>query len=232
LTNIKVVILVGPSDFGRCPLGSHLNRAYWPVFGKPALERTIGLLAEQGLSRFVVCRQSDPSDKLSHPDVKIPNGADVVFLNDPLPRGPAGCLRDAIDFVRDDLLLVMPAGLVSPPVVERLLDQHYGAQSPLSVFLNPKTEGAEYPLESGIYLCSPEAVRIVGENGYMDLKEGLIRELARLGKFARAFYLDVDAGNFRTWQDYMDAVGHHLIRHAHQRIGIGGFVFDLSSGLL
>jgi exosortase len=63
------------------------------------------------------------------------------------------------------------------------------------------------------------------ESGYMDLKEGLIGELSRLGKPARAFYLDVDAGNFRTWQDYLDAVGNHLIRHARERIGIKGFVF-------
>jgi len=226
LANVNVVILVGPPDFGRCPLGSRLNRACWPVFGKPAIERTIELLSDQGLRRFAVCVQSDPSDKQSVRSIRIPDGTEVTFLNDPFPRGPAGCLRDAADFARDDLLLVMPGSLVSPPDVQRLLAQHSRAQSPLSVFLNPKTEAAEYPMESGIYLCSPKAVRIVPENGYMDLKEGLIRELARQGKPARAFYLDVDAGNFRTWQDYMDAVGHHLIRHARRGIGIKGYTFD------
>lgn len=226
LKNVKVVILVGPCDFGRCPLGSRLNRAYWPVFGKPAIQRAIDLLADQGLSRFAVCRQSDPSDRQSHSAIQVPEGAEVSFLNDTFPRGPAGCLRDAIDFVRDDLLLVMPASLVSPPDIQTLLAHHRQAAGPLSVFLNPKTEGAEYPMESGIYLCSPEAVRIVPESGYMDLKEGLIRELSSLGKPARAFYLDVDAGNFRTWQEYLDAVGNHLIRHARERIGIKGFAFD------
>jgi hypothetical protein len=160
--NVKVVVLVGPCDFGRCPLGSRLNRAYWPVFEKPAIERTIDLLADQGLRRFTVCRQSEPSDLAPPLPLQLPGGAEVTFLNDPLPRGPAGCLRDAIDFVRDDLLLVMPA---EPGQSARCADAAgssiAGPKDSLSVFLNPKTDSAEYPMESGIYLCSPEAVRMI-----------------------------------------------------------------------
>lgn len=228
MTNIKVVILVGGLDFGRCPIASRLNRALWPVFGKPALQRTIDLLACQGLRDFVVCCRGDEIDPLQQA-IHAAEGATLAFSKDVLPRGPAGCIRDAVDFVRDDLLLVLSASMVSPPDIQMLCAMHAQSGAPLTVFLNPPDHAAQYPLESGIYLCAPEAVKMIPERGYMDLKEGLILELVRAGKTAQSRYLPVDSGNFRTWEEYVTAVQKHLLRHAANGIGIDGFSFTSGS---
>lgn len=225
---MKAVILVGALDFGRCPIGSRLNRALWPVFGKSALQRLIDLLAGQGMRRFVICCQDDQIDQLQ-PLIQAPARADVRFLKDAFPRGPAGCIRDAADFVRDDLLVTLSASLVSPPNMEELCSAHRQSNAFLTVYLNPKNETASYRMESGIYVCSPETVRMIPECGYMDLKEGLVRELVRAGKPAQSHYLEVDAGNFRTWEEYIEAVGQHLMRHSQKQIPIDGYTFEPDS---
>ncbi|MCE5187083.1 MAG: exosortase [Planctomycetaceae bacterium] len=225
LTNVKAVILAGTVDFGRCPLSSRLNRGFWPVFGRPAIQRTIELLAAQGIARFAVCCQSDSAAQ-ARSIIKPPEGTHVEFLNDPFPRGPAGCLRDAIDFVRDELLLAVSGAIVSPPEAGQLCRLHRQAGALLSVFLNPEDKAVDHRLDSGIYVCSPQAVRMISEVGFMDIKEGLVRHLVRTGNAPKAFTLDVDSGNFRTWQEYVLAVQKHLLRHTQTAIAIEGYYFD------
>ena len=54
--NIKAVILVDGVDLGRCPIGSRVPRALWPVGEKTVLENLIEQLAGQGIRRVAVCQ--------------------------------------------------------------------------------------------------------------------------------------------------------------------------------
>ena len=47
--HIKVIILAGGRDFGRDLLAADLPTALWPVVGKPALQRLLDSLADQGV---------------------------------------------------------------------------------------------------------------------------------------------------------------------------------------
>ena len=55
IDDVKAVILVGGRDFGRCPTATRLNRALWPVAGKPVLQHLIEHISNQGVRRFVIC---------------------------------------------------------------------------------------------------------------------------------------------------------------------------------
>lgn len=201
IDHLKAVILVGSRDFGRCPVASRLNRALWPVLGKPALQVLLDELAAQGLKRIVVsCKdQSEFIRESIHWDEAL---LDVTFQEETLPRGPAGCIRDAFD-PGDQLLLVLPANIVNPLNVQQLLDLHYQQQGDMTVFLSPKTSPEETHAEdSQVYICSPAVLNGIPETGFFDLKEGLIPALVKNGQTIASAHLPVQSGHYRSWHEY------------------------------
>jgi len=56
---VKVIILAGSRDFGRCILPSRLPTALGPVAGKPVLERLLNSLADQSIKQATICSNCD-----------------------------------------------------------------------------------------------------------------------------------------------------------------------------
>ena len=150
--NMKAIILAGGHDFGRCPLAPHLPAALWPVAGKPVLERLLISLADQGIKQAVICSNGDSA--LLAESIHADNRLELKALNEPLPVGTAGCIRDAVGDETDvlssrpswlgqaetgkaGLLLVFPASMTCPPKIDVLISAHRDGQSDLTVLLNP-----------------------------------------------------------------------------------------------
>ncbi|MEJ2704091.1 MAG: exosortase [Sedimentisphaerales bacterium] len=209
--NANAVILVGSRDFGRCPLASRLTTALWPVVGEPVLDRLLKHLAYQGIRRAVICA-SEKDLELSE-SIRGDNRLELGFLNESLPVGTAGCLRDAAGGEDDALSLVFPAGLVSPPDIAALIDAHEKGRSDLTVLLNPGCgNGTTAGSASGIYVMESRVLAHVPEAGYVDIKEGLIPGLLRAGRTVHAATSARHAGNFRNWREYLYAVADYLER--------------------
>lgn len=209
--NIRVIILVGMRDFGRYPLASRLNTTLWPVFEKTVLERLLTHLANEGIRQVVVCSGEEASSLAG--SIRVDNRLEIEFLDEPLPVGTAGCLREAVRGDEDALLLVFSASIVSPPEIGVLIDAHNEGQSDLTVFLNPCDEESNQPGQAaGIYVCDPSVLKHIPEAGYVDIKEGLIPEMLRAGRTVHAATLREHVGNFRDWRGYLFAVSHYLER--------------------
>ena len=95
-SSVKIIILAGTRDFGRCPIASRLPTPLWPFAGKPVLSRLLSHLARQGVKHATVCSNGDSS--LLKGGIALENiqGLDVGFLDEPLPVGTAGSVLDAI----------------------------------------------------------------------------------------------------------------------------------------
>ena len=211
MLDAKAIILVGSRDFGRCPLASRLTTSLWPLVGKTVLERLLTHLANEGIRQVVVCSGEEGSSLAEsiHADDRL----ELEFLDEPLPVGTAGCLRDAVRGEEDTLLLVFSAGIVSPPEISVLVDAHNKGRSDLTVLLNPGYgDGAPSGQAAGIYVCEPCVLEHVPEAGYVDIKEGLIPEMLRAGKTVHAATLPKHVGNFRDWQGYLYAMANYLER--------------------
>ena len=61
---IRTVVLVGRRDFGRCPLAARLPVALWPIAGKPAVERGVRHLADEGIREVALCCDDTVSDSV------------------------------------------------------------------------------------------------------------------------------------------------------------------------
>jgi len=190
-------------------VATRLPTALWPVVGKPAVQRLLNHLAKQGIRRATVCSNSDGS--LLAESIHTCNGLELEFLNEPLPVGPAGCIRDAAGDATNGLLLVFPAGLICPPKIDELLRAHQNGQCDLTVAFNPG-HGNGQPMgePADIYICDPSILEHIPKDGYFDIKEGLIREMLRAGKSVHAVRLRNPVGNFRDRQEYLRAIGNYL----------------------
>lgn len=207
--SIKAVILASGRDFGRYPLASRLPPALWPVAGKPVLERMLRHLSLEGINHVVVCTNGD--SLMLRQSVGTSDYVKLEFLEEPLPVGTAGCIRDAAGDQTDALLLVFPATMVCPPKIDALIRAHDDGQSDLTVVFNPAhTNGKFMPQAAGIYICETGVLEHIPKEGYFDIKEGLIPEMLRAERTVHMAVLPNDVGNFREPQEYLYAVAHYL----------------------
>jgi exosortase len=201
----KAIILVGNRDFGRCPIASRLPTALWPVAGKTVIERLLCNLADQGIKQVVICGR----DASSLTGIKnlIGDRLALSFFDESLPVGTAGCIREALRDKAEELLIVFPVGIVNPPEIDMLIKAHSDGQSDLTVMLNPCYQDCRDLKEaSEIYVCNPDIIKHIPEEGYFDIKEGLIPKMLHDGKTVCAATLPHHAGNFRNRQEYLNSV--------------------------
>ena len=206
---VKAVILAGSRDFGRCPLASRLPTALWPVVDSPALEHLLRHLSRQGIKQAVICSNGDGS--FLELSIDSNDYIELEFLDEQLPVGTAGCIRDAANGETKALLLVFPASIICPPKIDTLISVHRDGQSDLTVMFNPdRGNGKMLGEPAGIYVCDNRVLEHIPKEGYFDIKEGLIPEMLRVGKTVHTAILPNHVGNFRVRQSYLYAVANYL----------------------
>ena len=197
---------------------SRLPTALWPLAAKSSIEHLLISLADQGIKQAVICSNGDGS--LLAESIHADNRLELNFLDEQMPSGTAGCIRDAtrppagsskFEVRSSNLLIVLPAGMISPPKINVLINAHRKGQSDLTVMLNPVRRNGKLMGEAaGIYICETSVLEHIPKEGYFDIKEGLIAELLRAGKTVHTAVLPNHTGNFRDWRGYLDAVANYL----------------------
>jgi len=209
LNNIKIIILAGSRDFGRCPLASRLSTALWPVAGKTAIERLLVHLSNHGVKQVVICSNGDAS--LLRQSIETQDHIELKFLDEQLPLGTAGCIRQATDADDDALLLVFPANMVLPPDIDALIAAHENGKSDLTVVFNPTSKNGRADAEvAEIYVCGPTVLKYIPKAGYCDIKESLIPAIVRAGGTVHAATLPKSVGNFQDRAGYLAAIADYL----------------------
>lgn len=207
---VKAVILVGSPDFGRCPLATRVNRALWPIAERPVLQRLVEHVSYQGVRRFVICHSYEEANLRE--SVTFPEHLDVQYWAETLPRGTAGCIRDAADPDQDELLFIFPAALISPPDLHELISEHRTKDGIMTIFFTPSGQrGVELARDAQIYVCEPEVMKYIPAQGYFDIKENLVPTLVQAGKIIAYAQLQHDAGNYRNWGEYVRMIKQHLL---------------------
>jgi len=210
IDDVKAVILIGSRDFGRCPTATRLNRALWPLAGKPVLQRLIEQISNQGVRRFVLCCENYAAQ--TRQKLQLPSYLDVRFIEETMPRGTAGCIRDAAEPGRDELLFVFGACMTAPPDLSDLIEAHRQGTAEMTIFFNPP-RGAESPQQDAqLYICEPSILESIPPKGYFDIKESLVPELVARQKAIYGATLNSPCGNYKNWEQYLQAVGDYLHR--------------------
>ena len=219
--NIKAVILAGSLDFGRCPIASRLPASLWPVAAGFTLKRLLLHLASHGVRYITICSNGDSSLLKKAIDIEDIRTLDVRFLEEPLPVGTAGSIRDAVNGKTDEVVLVFPANMMRPPDISLLIAAHHEQGANLTVVFNPASENDKIrDKAAGIYVCNSSVLEHIPAVGYYDIKESLIPELLRAGKRVHYSVLPHSAGNFRDWRGYLDAISNYIENMAETDIDL------------
>lgn len=209
--NIIAIILTGKRDFGRCPIASSHPVALWPIMGKSALQCLLDSLAEQSVTQAIICSYGD--SLLLKQEFSDYHRLKLTFLEEELPLGTAGCIRYAVEHGLEPLghkecqLLVFQGSMVSPPKIDPLLEMHEKKEAILTVGLNPAKSGSALGSEAaGVYMCDPEVLKFIPEDGFCDIKETLIPALLQADKTIEAITFLNSVGNFREKSGYLAAM--------------------------
>jgi len=206
---IHAVILAGSVDFGRCPLASRLPAAVWPIAGVPALTRVVRKLSLEGITKVTICFNGD---KKQLQDILTDVGQiEIEFLEEDIPLGTAGCLRDTAVDNKETQYLVCPAAINDVPNLENIVREHNESDAEMTVLLNPQGENNRGEGEiTGIYLFESSVLDSIPPEGYVDIKETLIPSLVQARRRVHGFRLSRSVGSFRDRNGYLNVIADHL----------------------
>jgi NDP-sugar pyrophosphorylase family protein len=158
-------------------------RPLLPIANRPLASYAAEWLYEGGIREVAVCANRETrtvGEGLWH---HIPDGLQLTLREDEdhVPRGPAGCVRDAAAGYEGPVVVV--DGTTIPLAdLRELLASHQLSGAALTVVVRPEPGGGRRHEPCGIYVFERRALDYVPSRGYCDIKESLIPRLHRAGE--------------------------------------------------
>lgn len=196
---MRTILLAGGPVDQEPGFPTALPRPFWPMIMRPLVPQLIDRLVAGGTRALSVCangRATFYSARLNAEALKL---AEIHFVQDVLPRGPAGCLKDNEPFVQDDTFAVVHAACWLEDPMADLVARHRQQHNQLTVFCAPGTY-----VPRGVYVCEPEVLRHIPPVGYCDIKEQLIPCLVDHGLRVGALPLRGRTAEVINTRSYLD----------------------------
>ncbi len=203
--SVRAIILAGNRDFGRCPLASKVPLALWPVGEKPALLHLLDNIQKEGINSAVIC--SNGQRELLQKAAADVHSPKIEFLEEPLPLGTAGCIRDAVSNASEELFLILSGQMFLLPNLKELIIAHRTSKAALTIVSNSENNST-----CELYLCNRSVLEQIPPKGYFDIKESLIPALLKAGKIIRAINIpEKIPGIFRNRPEYLKIMEKYMI---------------------
>jgi mannose-1-phosphate guanylyltransferase len=141
----------------------------------------------------------------------VPVDMTYSYIEDPMPRGAAGCVRDAADAEACETYVVTDSSAVPTHVnLPELLASHKASRAAATVVVYSKpgprgTPGAVTPV--GIYVVNRAALDCVPSRGFFDFKEHLIPKLYSSGVRVLAYPISRAVPRVMNAQTYLAVNG-------------------------
>jgi len=183
--SIRGIVLAGGPSCGECELAQIIPRPMLPVATRPLICHTLSWFGHDGVERATVCANGNTSLFSRH----LRNGEGlkiaIDYTEDLMPRGPAGCVRDAAMAGGEEHFVVVEGGVIPHVDLTTLLREHHANAAPMTMVVRRNTATSDWPVDGdeplGIYVFTRETLALVAETGFCDIKEGLIPELYKRG---------------------------------------------------
>jgi len=180
------VVLAGVHQWGGCALDRVLPRPLLPVANRPLVSYSMDWLRAAGVRDLFLCANCHTRLIRKHLCHRPGDEADIDYYEDTMPRGPAGCVKDAWFDGRIEVMVVLDGTTVPQCDLGDLMAAHEESEAVLTVVVaagaSPGRVQQEVLVPTGIYLFSKRALEYVCPAGYQDIKEKLIPDLYSKGE--------------------------------------------------
>ena|GEM_PF-1143539 len=189
-TNTQGIILSGAHSWERSGFCGLICKTLVPIALQPLIWHVTQWLRRGGIERAHICGNGHTDYLREQLKNGFANELALSYVEDIMPRGPAGCVRDAGIGQRADQFVVIEGTVVPHVDLPELLDAHKKSRASLTVVSGD--DGRAGPSDvtqkpMGIYVFSSRILREIPRVGYQDIKETLIPALHRMGERVVAF---------------------------------------------
>lgn len=204
-STLHAVVLAGTHPWGRCPLDAAIARPLLPVANRPLIRYAIDWLEEARVRTVAICANTHTPEVQQVLCGAADGEVELSFYDDPMPRGPAGCVRDAARCGERRVIVVDGTIVPQTPFLAMLASHEASAAAMTLVAVCEADGGATGPAISpaGIYVMNPEVLEYIPDHGYQDIKETLIPRLVDAGLRVQVFVADAQSRRVQDPAGYM-----------------------------
>lgn len=177
------VVLAGTHPWSRCLLDRYVPRPLLPVSNRQLIAYAIDWLRGGRVEAVSVCGNSHTGTIRDLLDQRTLSSGELEFYADFMPRGPAGCVRDAMRRRLDESVVVVDGTIVPCVDIDDLLRSHARSGAVMTVVVTRHSGESTRPqlVPAGIYVLEPAALACIAPKGYQDIKEELIPAMYERG---------------------------------------------------
>jgi NDP-sugar pyrophosphorylase family protein len=182
---VRGIVLAGVHAWGDCVLERAVCRPLLPVADRPLVAHALEWVRSAGVSEATVCGNSDTARIRQRMGDGKKWGIAIDYFEDVMPRGPAGCVRDAALASDADTFIVVDGTIVPRVDLGELIAAHQATQAAVTIVVGRPEEisgSADGDLEPvGIYVLDRRVMQEIPPTGYQDIKECLVPMLYQRG---------------------------------------------------
>lgn len=168
------------------------------MVGRPLISYLLEWLRSGGIAESSICANSDTPAFQHCLGAGERLGVQLSYVEDVMPRGPAGCLLDAALKCGAETFVVLDGTLIPHFDLVALLEAHKASRAAVTMVVSDARGRVEAEREAklepvGVYVVSREALAQIPERGYQDIKEVWIPRLYACGARVIPYVVDRDA---------------------------------------
>lgn len=224
--DVRAVVLAGTHQWSAGAFDQAAPRALLPVAGSPLMCYALQWLRSADVQGVVVCANSD-SYRVRH---RLGDGGhwglELSYYEDMTPRGPAGCVHDAVRTWPAKTTVVIEGTVIPTFDLKDLLNAHNRSGAALTVVARSMAgdDVVEPGFESaGIYVVSDVVTKSIPPTGYQDIKEMLIPRLHSEGMAVSMYRVEDSMPRVTTPVLYLDVNARLLERMAGTGAILNGY---------
>lgn len=176
------VVLAGTYPWANSPFDQLSLRPLVPVAHRPLISFALSWLHGGGVRNVVVCGNRNCRGLEAPVRRQFGQELDLNYLEDPMPRGAAGCVRDAAMESDSQTFVVTDSSAIPNVDLAQLLETHRESGAVATVVVYPEAIGAGESMlrvPTGVYVFDRRALEPIARQGFVDIKEHLIPRLVR-----------------------------------------------------
>jgi NDP-sugar pyrophosphorylase family protein len=183
--SVSGIILAGTFPWSNSAFDRLWARPLIPIAHRPLLSYALSWLRGASVDNVIVCGNRDT--RAVEPELmnRLSKELNFSYLEDPMPRGAAGCVRDAGLSCESDTLVVTDGAAIPTVDLDRLLENHQQSGAVATVVVYSEARRGGHPSRhtpAGVYVFDRAVIESIPRKGFCDIKEHLIPRLVRAGE--------------------------------------------------